>query len=163
MRITVTGNIVTNISQTTTKDFLLNINHIGDFEPKISSIQTTPQTPNTGTYKAHGKFLWLPWSGTFIYETNDHGFHSEMVEGTLANNMEGGFKVSAGQNNSCTITHYESYTLPNWTRILSPILKSYLHKAMDKELRNIIHLIRNKTQQKDTSKTDKTEISVRVI
>lgn len=144
IRISVIDQIEIRVTADQAKAFLLNISNISEYEPKVKSVQATSQTPSTGTYISHGKFLGLSWSGKFTYETNDHGFHSEMVEGTLANKMHGGFIIRSNQDNTCLIKHYESYSLPNWTLFIYPILKRYLRVEMNKELLNISRLLSNR-------------------
>lgn len=141
MHIRITGKVVIHAKTEQAKEFMLNINNIGNYEPKVNSILTTSKSNSAGTYTSHGKFLGLPWSGTFSYSINPDGFHSEMTEGMLANNMNGGFIIIESGNNTCIIKHYENYQFPKWALILKPILKIYLQTAMREELKNISKLI----------------------
>lgn len=122
--------------------FLKNLKNIELYEPKITSIKLLKETDNIGVYHAIGKFLGLPWQGKFNYELHDNGFHSAMIEGLLANKMQGGFSVKSITPNECLITHYEEYILPVWAVIIKPLLYLYLHQAMIKELKNLSNLLK---------------------
>lgn len=140
-KLSVTGKANLNIPALTVITFLHNLHHISQYEPKLKSTSLMPDTPQQGFYETKRTFLELPWSGKFSYELNDRGFHSEMVNGLLANKMCGGFIVNSEQENTCSITHYENCQFPKWTRIINPILKQYLRQSMVKELKAISRLI----------------------
>lgn len=121
--------------------FIQNLERIAGYEPKINEAQISRVDQAHGEYTTVGIFSCIPWRGRFSYSLNDHGFHSHMVGGLLANNMQGGFVVLPHGNGHCQLWHYEEYRFPRATIVLRAGLQGYLRRAMHKELRDIETLL----------------------
>lgn len=121
--------------------FIQELNRISEYEPKINEAQISRVDQTHGEYTTVGIFSCIPWRGRFLYSLNDHGFHSHMVGGLLANNMQGGFVVFPIDDQTCQLWHYEEYRFPRATIVLRPGLRSYLKKAMHQELLDIEAMI----------------------
>ena len=141
LRRTAVGKIAVEASAENALAVLWDIKSIACYEPKVDSALVTPGTQKQGTYFARGHFAGLPWSGTFTYELNHHGFYSEMKRGAFGVKVQGGFVVTSESLDKCLITHYERYEFPYWLAPLSLIVRLYLHRAMKKELSNLAQLI----------------------
>ncbi len=141
MRRTEVGKIAVEVSAEKALAVLWDIKSIECYEPKADSALVIPGTQNKGTYFARGRFAGIPWSGLFTYELNHHGFYSEMNRGAFGVKVQGGFVVTSESSNKCLITHYERYEFPCWLSPLSLFVRLYLHRAMKKELGNLVQLI----------------------
>ncbi|MGH7598819.1 MAG: hypothetical protein ACREOI_20895 [bacterium] len=122
------------------------------YEPKVDSARVKPETEKKGTYSVTGRFAGKLWRGEFSYELNDHGFHSEMIQGPQGIKVNGGFVVKAEHRDRCRITHYEHYEFPHWMSPLALLARLYLYWAMKKELREVAKLIHSKS--KSTNKQE---------
>lgn len=118
-------------------DLLQDLTNIQKYEPKVESAQVYPTDHKSGFYAVSGLFAGLPWKGKFSYEHTEKGFHSEMQEGPLAGKVRGGFVVSRQSDIACKIVHYEEYEFPSGLFLLTPFLRTYLRRAIKKELQLI--------------------------
>ena len=91
--VSVVGYKLLNCSVEEALAFVQNLKQIAEYEPKINKSQVTTTSATQGTYSTQGFFSCVPWRGRFEYTLHQHGFHSHMVGGWLANNMQGGFVV----------------------------------------------------------------------
>lgn len=152
MRRTEVGKITVEVSAEKALAVLWDIKSIARYEPKVDSALVIPGTQTEGTYLARGRFAGIPWSGTFTYELNHHGFYSEMKRGAFGVKVQGGFVVIAESLDKCLITHYERYEFPSWLSPLSLFVRLYLRRAMEKELSNLAQLIHQTAQPRITRK-----------
>lgn len=146
MRRTEVGKIAVAVSAEQALAVLWAIKFIECYEPKVDAVFVLPATQNKGTYFARGHFAGIPWSGTFTYELNQHGFYSEMKRGVFGVKVQGGFVVTAASLGQCLITHYERYEFPAWLSPFSLFVRFYLHRAMKQELSNLAQLIQRTVQ-----------------
>jgi len=139
-QVSVTDSIALDVSAEDALAVLWDIQSLSLYEPKVDSAWIKPETDKKGTYSVTGRFAGWLWRGKFSYELNDHGFHSEMIQGTRGIKVNGGFVVKAERRDRCRITHYEHYEFPRW---MSPLARLYLHWAMKKELHDLAEIIHN--------------------
>ena len=126
--------------------FVQNLEQIAGYEPKINEAQVTITSVTQGAYSTQGFFSCIPWRGRFEFTLHQHGFHSHMVGGWLANNMQGGFVILPYGEKRCQLWHYEEYRFPRAAIVLRPGLRGYLNRAMHRELNDIEELLRTKLQ-----------------
>ena len=160
MRRTEVGKIAVEVSAEKALAVLWDIKSIECYEPKVDSALVIPGTQNKGTYFARGRFAGIPWSGLFTYELNHHGFYSEMKRGAFGVKVQGGFVVTSESLDQCLITHYERYEFPSWLSPLSLFVRLYLHRAMKKELGNLVQLIHQTARPSITGEANKKLLSL---
>lgn len=145
-RVSCTGKISIGVPAEQALAVLWDIQSLKFYEPKADSAQVEPETKTNGTCIVQGRFAGIRWSGKFSYAINDHGFHSEMLQGPSGVRVKGGFVVQAEGSHRCQITHYENYQLPHWMSQLALLFRLYLFFAMKKELRDLAALIQQKNK-----------------
>ena len=141
--VSVVGKIELNCPFEKALHYIQALENISDYEPKISQASTSVTDSRHGTYSTVGFFSCVPWRGQFEYSLHDHGFHSVMVGGVMADAMQGGFAIFPIDGNRCQLWHYEEYRFPPVIgRLLKPGWRCYLDYAMKNELLDIEeHLI----------------------
>lgn len=131
--------------------YIQTLENITDYEPKISQANTSVTDSQRGSYSTVGFFSCFPWRGRFEYSLHDRGFHSVMVEGAMADAMQGGFVIFPLGGERCQLWHYEEYRFPPYLgRLLQPGWKRYLDYAMKNELRDIEKHITSTTEENST-------------
>ena len=140
--VSVTRSITANYSARTALDTLWNIQNLELYEPKVISAHVQRETDRTGTYTAWGFFGIMPWRGTFSYILTNTGFTSELLNSPITSiRVKGGFLVKEEGDDQCQIIHYEKYKVPQWLSCMVPLIKTYVHWSMGRELNNIITII----------------------
>ncbi|MGH7494543.1 MAG: SRPBCC family protein [bacterium] len=140
-QISVTDSIALDLPAEDALAVLWDIQTLKLYDPKVDSAWVKPETEKKGTYSVTGRFAGKLWRGEFSYELNDHGFHSEMIQGPQGIKVNGGFVVKAEHRDRCRITHYEHYKFPYWMSPLALLARLYLYWAMKKELRDLAQII----------------------
>ena len=116
--------------------FLRDLSNLATYEQKVDKVQASYPGPDAGFYEASGRWAGIPWSGAFTVRfTKDGGFRSEMVRGPLKR-VTGGFALRAVTGGT-VVTHDEQYLLPWALRPLTPLLKRWLDRSIDLELREV--------------------------
>lgn len=113
-------------------------------ELKADRVEVFPETATTGTYAVSGHFARVPWRSRFAYRLHATGFHSEKVPGERPRSWEisGGFMVAPLGVDTCLVVHYEDYGVPRYLAPLRALIRGYLHRSMDIELRLLENLVR---------------------
>lgn len=118
--------------------YIQSLDNIANYEPKISRSITQIESSHAGRYSTFGSFAGVPWQGKFEYELHDRGFHSYMVEGVMANAMQGGFILLPTDHDQCQLWHYEEYKIPAISTYLLRVGgKQFIQSAMQEELHKI--------------------------
>jgi hypothetical protein len=114
--------------------YLRDLANMAEYEQKVDKVSdVTYPDDQTGFVEVQGKFLGLPWRGSFKMEfTRDGGFRGEMVRGPIK-------KVTSGYHlrpvsGGTVITHDEQYEFPFVLRPLAFLAKSWVSHSMDLEL-----------------------------
>ena len=107
---------------------------MSEYEQKVDRVETVEYPePETGFVDVCGKFLGMPWRGSFRMEfTPDGGFRSEMVRGPLRR-MVGGFHLRTVAGGT-VLTHDEQYHFPALLRPLMYLSRGWVRRSMDLEL-----------------------------
>ena len=136
--VSVVGRIELACSFGHTLTYMQALDNIVNYEPKISRSTTQIDSPQTGRYSTFGCFAGVSWEGKFGYTLHEHGFHSYMTEGVMANAMQGGFLIFPKGDECCELWHYEEYRIPS---ILGYLLqaggKHFIQSSMKEELKKI--------------------------
>ena len=85
----------------------------------------------------------MPWRSRFAYRLHATGFHSEKVAGERPHgwSISGGFMVAPLGRHECLVVHYENYGLPIYLAPLRGLIRRYLQRSMDDELRALAELV----------------------
>lgn len=112
-------------------------------ERKARQVEIQPATPTTGSYRIVGKlFRLVAWEGEFSYDQHANGWHSEDLHPRDDGwRISGGFVVSRVDDQSCRVTHYEDYTLPQRLRWMWPLLGVYMRRSQRGEMRDLKALV----------------------
>jgi len=111
-------------------------------EVKADGVIVYPRTAREGSYDVRGHFAGVPWRGRFDYELHPAGFHSRTADVPRAQaRVEGGFVVTPLGADQCTVIHYEQYVLAPWVAPLGCLVRTYLHRSMRRELRDLRRLV----------------------
>lgn len=119
------------------------IKAIEQTEVKADRVEVFPESKTTGTYEVTGHFAKVPWRSRFAYRLHDGGFHSHKVEGEIPRSWEisGGFVVAPLDDGKSLIVHYEDYGLPRYLAPLRGLIRLYLRRSMEVELRALERLL----------------------
>src|SRR5262249_35786505 len=91
--------------------YLRDLQRIREYEPKVSRVEVSYPDSESGFVEISGKFLGLPWRGSFKLEfTRDGGYRGEMIRGPLWK-MIGGYSLRPVIGGTI-LTHDEHYHFP---------------------------------------------------
>jgi hypothetical protein len=112
-------------------------------EVKADRVEVSPQSATAGVYAVTGHFARVPWRSRFAYQLHPSGFHSEKVPGERPRSWEisGGFIVAPLGERACLVVHYEDYGLPRYLAPLRALIRRYLHRSMEVELRMLAEMV----------------------
>ena len=128
--LSVSRRILVSAPRDSVQKYLSDLREIAKYEPKVDAIEVTPQGDQVA---ASGRFLGLPWHGTFRFEmTKDGGYHGVMTQGPLRK-MESRI-VLRPVIGGTLIEHNEVYDLPFFMRPLRPFVKRWLDHTLESEL-----------------------------
>jgi hypothetical protein len=128
--LSVSRRILVSAPRDSVQQYLSDLREIAKYEPKVDSISLTD---DAGEAQASGRFLGLPWRGTFKFEmTRDGGYHGVMTQGPLRK-MESRI-VLRPVIGGTLIEHDEVYDLPFFMRPLKPFVKRWLDHTLESEL-----------------------------
>jgi hypothetical protein len=113
-------------------------------EVKADRVEVFPESATTGTYAVTGHFVRVPWRSRFAYRLHSGGFHSHKVEGEIPRSWDisGGFVVAPIDESTSLVVHYEDYGLPRYLAPLRGLIRLYLRRSMEVELRALENLLR---------------------
>lgn len=131
----VTRRILVSAPRDSVKKYLSDLREIAKYEPKVSSIEIAEPAEGSAGQEAsaQGRFLGLPWHGTFRFEmTSDGGYRGVMVHGPLRRmEMRMVLRPVIG---GTVIEHDETYELPLLLRPLNALIRRWLDKTLESEL-----------------------------
>ena len=131
----VTRRILVSAPRDSVRKYLSDLREIANYEPKVSSIEIAEPAEGVSgrDASAEGRFLGLPWRGTFRFEmTSDGGYHGVMVHGPLRRmEMRMVLRPVIG---GTVIEHDETYELPLLLRPLNAMIRRWLDKTLENEL-----------------------------
>lgn len=114
------------------QEYLRDLRQIADYEEKVDAVDLKPREDGA-LVDAQGRFLGLPWKGTFdVQYTRDGGYRGVMVEGPLKR-ME--CKMTLRPVTGGTLLeHGEEYELPLFLRPVSGFVRRWLDQTLEAEL-----------------------------
>ncbi|UPT74745.1 MAG: SRPBCC family protein [Elusimicrobiota bacterium] len=113
------------------RNYLADLGEIAQYEPKVDSFTLSPA--GDGAAEAGGRFLGIPWRGTFRFEFRpDGGYRGVMVSGPLRR-MECRVMIRP-VNGGTVLEHEEDYDLPLLLKPLRPLVKRWLDHTLETEL-----------------------------
>lgn len=128
--LSVSRKILVSAPRESVKKYLSDLREIAKYEAKVDAIDVAPEGTEAS---ASGRFLGLPWHGTFRFEmTQDGGYRGVMVQGPLRA-MESRI-VLRPVIGGTLIEHDETYDLPFFMRPLRPLVKRWLDHTLESEL-----------------------------
>lgn len=131
--LTVTKKILVSAPKESVALYLRDLKNLAEYESKVKSVEVSYPDADSGLVEVSGRFLGLPWKGSFKMEfTRDGGFRSEMVRGPLSK-MTGGFHLRPVLGGTL-VTHDEQYQFGVFLRPLSFLLKRWLNRTVELEL-----------------------------
>jgi hypothetical protein len=130
--LTVSRRILISAPSGSVRRYLSDLREIAHYEPKVDAIQV--ETAGEGPQAAaSGRFLGLPWRGTFRFEmTNDGGYRGVMVKGPLRK-MECRITLRPVIGGT-VVEHDEVYDLPFLMRPLQSVIRRWLDHTLESQL-----------------------------
>lgn len=117
------------------QEYLRDLRQLADYEEKVESVELKPREDGA-TVDAQGRFLGLPWRGTFEFEyTRDGGYRGVMVSGPLRK-MECRMTLRPVVGGT-VLEHDERYELPLFLTPLSGFVRRWLDQTLESELGHI--------------------------
>ena len=133
--LTVSRRILVSAPRDSVQQYLSDLREIPKYEPKVDAIEVA-EAPEGVEAAASGRFLGLPWRGTFRVErTKDGGYRGVMVQGPLRR-MESTI-VLRPVIGGTLIEHDELYDFPFFLRPLKPLVRRWLDHTLEHELDSI--------------------------
>jgi hypothetical protein len=130
--LSVTRRILVSAPRDSVQKYLSDFREIAKYEPKVDSIQIA-ESSEPAEASATGRFLGLPWRGTFRFErTKDGGYRGVMLSGPLRR-MECRI-VLRPVIGGTLIERDEAYDLPFFLKPLKPIVRRWLDHTLENEL-----------------------------
>jgi len=130
--LSVSRRILVSAPRDSVQKYLSDLREIARYEPKVDSIALSPDAEGIEA-DASGRFLGLPWRGTFRFEmTSDGGYRGVMVRGPLSR-MESRI-ILRPVIGGTLIEHDEIYDLPFFLRPLKSLVKRWLDHTLESEL-----------------------------
>ncbi len=131
--LSVSRRILVSAPRDSVRKYLSDLREIARYEPKVDAIEVASEG---GAASATGRFLGLPWHGTFRFEmTNDGGYRGVMVTGPLRR-MECRISLRPVIGGT-VIEHDETYELPLLMRPLNSLIRRWLNSMLENELDSI--------------------------
>jgi hypothetical protein len=131
--LSVSRRILISAPRDSVRKYLSDLREIAEYEPKVDAIELSAEG---GDAAVKGRFLGLPWRGTFRFEmTNDGGYRGVMVSGPLRR-MECRIALRPVIGGTM-IEHDEAYELPLLVRPLNSIIRRWLNSTLENELDSI--------------------------
>ena len=128
----VTRRILVSAPRDSVQKYLRDLREIAKYEPKVDSIEVS-QADEESEAAVSGRFLGLPWSGTFRFEhTKDGGYRGVMVSGPLRK-MECRVILRPVVGGTL-VEHDEAYDIPFFLKPLKPLLRRWLDRTLESEL-----------------------------
>jgi len=130
--LSVSRRILVSAPRDSVQKYLSDLREIAKYEPKVDAIEIS-DAPEGPAAAASGRFLGLPWRGTFRFErTKDGGYRGVMVAGPLRR-MECRVVLHPVVGGTL-VEHDEAYDLPFFLRPLKPLVRRWLDHTLEHEL-----------------------------
>ncbi|OGS42205.1 MAG: hypothetical protein A2506_07405 [Elusimicrobia bacterium RIFOXYD12_FULL_66_9] len=130
--ITVSRRILVSAPQGSVQRYLSDLQEIAKYEPKVDSIDVA-STDAGQQASVTGRFLGLPWSGTFRFEmTRDGGYRGVMVNGPLRR-IESRVLLRPVIGGTL-VEHQQVYEVPFFMRPLKPFVTRWLDSTIENGL-----------------------------
>ncbi|HAZ07918.1 MAG TPA: hypothetical protein DCZ01_05190 [Elusimicrobia bacterium] len=130
--LTVTRRILVSAPRDSVQLYLSDLQEIAKYEPKVDAIEVSGAEQGSSA-SVTGRFLGLPWRGTFRFEmTKDGGYRGVMVSGPLRR-MECRM-ILRPVIGGTLVEHEEAYELPLLMRPLKSLMRRWLDATLDNEL-----------------------------
>lgn len=127
--LSVSRRILVSAPRESVQKYLSDFREIAKYEPKVDAIEVGDEAAAS----ASGRFLGLPWRGTFRFErTKDGGYRGVMVSGPLRR-MECRV-VLRPVIGGTLVEHDEAYDFPFFLTPLKPLMRRWLDKTLECEL-----------------------------
>lgn len=127
--LSVSRRILVSAPRESVQRYLSDLKQIAKYEPKVDSIELADGSDAT----ASGRFLGMPWRGTFRFEmTRDGGYRGMMVAGPLSR-MECRVILRPVVGGTL-VERDEAYDLPFLMRPLKPLIRRWLDHTLETEL-----------------------------
>jgi hypothetical protein len=131
--LSVSRRILISAPRDSVRKYLSDLREIAEYEPKVDAIELSPEGKDAAVT---GRFLGLPWRGTFRFEmTGDGGYRGVMVSGPLRR-MECRIALRPVIGGTM-IEHDEAYELPLLVRPLNSLIRRWLNSTLENELDSI--------------------------
>jgi hypothetical protein len=128
--LSVTRRILISAPRDSVRRYLSDLREIAKYEPKVDAIELSSEGDEAS---ATGRFLGLPWRGTFRFEmTGDGGYRGVMLTGPLRR-MECRIALRPVVGGTL-IEHDELYELPILVRPLNSLIRRWLNATLESEL-----------------------------
>jgi hypothetical protein len=126
----VSKNILVSAPRDSVQKYLSDLREIAKYEPKVDKISVAPEGAEAS---ASGRFLGLPWRGTFRFEMmKDGGYRGIMLQGPLKK-MDCRI-ILRPVTGGTIIEREENYDLPFLMRPLKPLIRRWLDHTLESEL-----------------------------
>lgn len=113
--------------------YLRDLQNMAQYEPRVEGVQATYPDESSGRVELSGRFLGLPWRGSFqIQFRDDGGYVSEMVKGPLKR-MTASFTLRPVSGGTL-LTHEEQHHFPLPLGLFKPLLKKWIGSSIEREL-----------------------------
>lgn len=127
--LSVSRRILVSAPRESVQKYLSDLREIAKYEPKVDAIELGDESEAA----ASGRFLGLPWRGTFRFErTKDGGYRGVMVSGPLRR-MECRV-VLRPVIGGTLVEHDEAYDFPFFLKPLKPLMRRWLDQTLESEL-----------------------------
>jgi hypothetical protein len=113
-------------------EYLRDLSQIAHYEEKVDAVELKPHEEGA-LVDASGRFLGLPWKGTFeVRYTKDGGYRGVMVSGPLRR-MECVMTLRPVTGGTM-LEHAEQYELPLLMRPISGFIRNWVNATLENEL-----------------------------
>lgn len=131
--LTVSRRVLVSAPRHSVQRYLSDLHEIAKYEPKVDAIEVAPSDNADRQASVAGRFLGLPWRGTFRFEmTRDGGYRGVMVQGPLRR-MECRLLLRPVIGGTL-VEHEEAYDIPFLLRPLKPFVRRWLDSTLESEL-----------------------------
>lgn len=133
--LTVTRRILVSAPQDSVQRYLSDLREIAQYEPKVDAIDIASTGAGQEASVA-GRFLGLPWKGTFRFEmTRDGGYRGVMVDGPLRR-MESRLLLRPVIGGTI-VQHEQAYSIPFILSPLKPLVRRWVDSTVESGLGHI--------------------------
>ncbi|MEK7859468.1 MAG: SRPBCC family protein [Elusimicrobiota bacterium] len=130
--IVVSRSILISAPRESVRLYLQDLNNAAQYEQKVDAIEVTASDTAQAEAAASGKFLGIPWKGSFkVRFTPDGGYHAEMTHGSKTAVCVFSLRPVSG---GTVLTHEERYQFSLLARPVMRLFKGWLSHTLELEL-----------------------------